>query len=225
MKLFLSLCFLLILWTNSFSQMDPSFYGRYMDKDYTIGYTVYALDEDTENCFLVEFEQYDYEEIIYGDSGIGVCNEETGGLQFFFESTAESLDVVFGMDEYNFKTLTIKFNSGETKVLYDVTEEEYYEEFYFQREDGSEMLLYLEEEKMGFTIYGWEEGDCEYNEISGFLKPLNEDLTLFAFEDINGCKIEFLFHENTVQITEINCTNSRYFTCENWNGIYTLVEE
>lgn len=227
MKLFLILITALTFWLNSFSQFDSFYYGSYSDEDYTMTYVVYGLDEGMESCFLVDYLEYMDEEYPLSFPGTGYCDSETGEFLITLDTDApeEPRKAVFGMDEYNFKTLTVTLNNGTSTTFYEVSEAESSEEFYFMREDGSELELYMKGEKLGFTIFGWTEGYCEYNELSGYLMPMNEELTVFAYEDDNGCRIEFLFTSSYVEISETNCDKLHMAPCTDWNGIYNLMED
>lgn len=213
---------------NVSAQLDPFFYGTYTDAGMTKSYTVYSMDEVAEDCFLVEYEKYENYETVFGASGSGKCDGKNGHMEIKLESSEYVLEVDFGLEDNGQKIMTI-FNEDSTVFVYkavvdEYPEEEMYEEFYYSREDGAEIMLYADMDGLGFTIYGLLDGMCDINEISGELTPLNDDLTTFIYKDESGCKIEFQMSEGIIRIVEANCEKMRKVKCKDYNGVYYLNE-
>lgn len=229
MKKISSFFALFFLLTSANAQLDPFFFGTYIDDGMTSSYTIYTMDEVTEDCFIVEFEKYENFQTVFGSSGYGHCDGENGHMEIRMETDPTPLEVSFELDDSGFKFMTVYYNDSTIGVFKEFTEdiseiEQEYEEFYYSREDGAELLLFADGEGLGFTIFGLLEGSCEMNEISGELNAANEERTVFTFQDEKGCKIEFQISDGIIRIIEDKCDKYRDSNCTNWNGEYYLNE-
>lgn len=232
MKLFTSLIFTLIISLSSLAQLDPFYFGTYVDDNFTEGYTIYTMDEVEEDCFLVEYEHYENFESVYGASGFGHCEGENGNMEIQFENSDEKVQVLFGIDEHGMKNLTIKSGENSGKVFREYNdfvpeegnkEHENGEEIYYSREDGSELVIYsVDDVNLGFTIYSVAANGCEGNDVGGKLTALNEELSLFEYRVDDTCRIEFQISTDSINIIEENCSAKHGARCGDWNGLYKL---
>jgi hypothetical protein len=225
--LFLAICFSSAF---SFSQLDPQFFGSYVNEELTNGFLIYTMDEVASDCFLVEFEMYQGLETISSETGYGHCDGPNGHMEIQLESKGgRKLEVGFTVDEGGFNLLTVYNNDGTIteyfslpmeEDIYDAGVEE--EEFVFVREDGAELILYGVEGDVGFSIYGIESDGCEENLLEGIMLPLDDELTTFEYT-MGNCKIEFQVSSDKINIIETNC-NKENVNCSSVNGLYFLSE-
>jgi hypothetical protein len=223
--LFLAICF---TGSFSFSQLDPQFFGSYVNDEMTNGFLIYTMDEVASDCFLVEFEMYQGLETISSETGYGHCDGPNGHMEIQLESKGgQKLEVGFALDEAGFNLLTVYNSDGTTTDYYSLPMEEEYsngdaEEFVFVREDGAELVLYDVDGNVGFTLFGLISDGCDSNEIEGVMVPLDEELTSFEYV-IGACKIEFQASEDIINITETNCSIGAA-ACSPLGGLYLLAE-
>lgn len=223
--LFLAICFTS---SFSFSQLDPQFFGTYVNDDMTNGFLIYTMDEVASDCFLVEFELYQGLETISSETGYGHCDGPNGHMEIQLESKGGAkLEVGFTVDELGFNLLTVYNKDGTTTEYYSLPmDEEYtsgdYEEFVFVREDGAELVLYDEDGNVGFTLFGVISDGCDANEIEGIMIPLDEELTSFEYVE-GGCKIEFQVSNDKINVIESNCKIGTA-KCSPLSGLYSLAQ-
>lgn len=232
MKFILSLFLTLTLSFSSIAQLDPFYFGTYVDDNFTAGYTIYTMDEVAGDCFLVEFERYENYESVYGTSGFGHCNDENGTLEIQLENMDEKIQISFGIDEHGMKNLTLMSGEDSGKIFREyndfVPEEgnvdhEKGEEIYYSREDGSELVIYsVDDVNLGFTIYAAPKSGCEGNDIGGKLTALNDELSLFEFKSGEKCRLEFQISTDSINVIEENCSEKHGPRCGNWNGLFLL---
>jgi len=210
----------------SFSQLDPQFFGSYVNEELTNGFLIYTMDEVASDCFLVEFEMYQGLETISSETGYGHCDGPNGHMEIQLESKGGAkLEVGFTVDELGFNLLTVYNNDGTTTEYYSLPmDEEYtsgdYEEFVFVRDDGAELVLYDEDGNVGFTLFGVISDGCDANEIEGVMIPLDEELTSFEYV-AGGCKIEFQVSNDKINVIETNCKIGTA-KCSTVSGLYIL---
>lgn len=229
MKKILSFLMLFVLISNVNSQLDPFYFGTYINLEKTSSYTIYSMDEVTEACFIVEFEKYENQQTVFGASGFGHCESENSGMEIILDTDEKPLKVVFGIEDDGTKIMTFYEEDSSIIVFREMIEEltgleEDYEEYYYSRVDGAELMLFANNEGLGFTIFGLLEGTCEMNEISGELTVTNEERTNFIYQDKEACKIEFQVSDGKIRILEEKCDKYRDSKCKNWNGEYFLNE-
>jgi hypothetical protein len=223
--LFLAIC---CTHSFSFSQLDPQYFGSYVNEDMTNGFLIYTMDEVVSDCFLVEFEMYQGLETISSETGYGHCDGPNGHMEIQLESKGgQKLEVGFTVDEAGFNILTVYNNDATTTEYYSLPMEEEYsngdaEEFVFVREDGAELVLYDVDGNVGFTLFGLISDGCDSNEIEGVMVPLDEELTSFEYV-IGACKIEFQVSEDIINIIETNCSIGAA-ACSPLSGLYLLAE-
>lgn len=229
MRKILSFLTIFILATNVNAQLDPFFYGTYINSEKTFSYTIYSMDEVTDACFIVEFEKYENFQTVFGTSGFGQCDSENNRMEIILDNEEKPFEVEFGVADDGTKILSFIHDDDIATLFSEIVEEyteieEEYEKFYYSRVDGSELLLFSDREGLGFTIFGLLEGTCEMNEISGELTVANEERTKFTFQDKEGCKIEFQITDGIIRVLEEKCDKYRDVNCNNWNGEYFLNE-
>lgn len=229
MKNIFSFLAFFILFQSANAQLDPLYFGTYIDDEMTSSYTIYTMDEVTEDCFIVEYEKYENFQTVFGSSGYGHCDGENGHMEIRMDSDPIPIEVSFELDDSGFKFMTVYYKDSTAAVFKEFTEdiseiEQEYEEFYYSREDGAELLIFADGEGLGFTIFGLLVGTCETNEISGELTAANEERSLFTFQDKEGCKIEFQISDGIIRIIEEKCDKYRDSNCKDWNGEYYLNE-
>jgi hypothetical protein len=228
MKAFILLLAICFTRSFSFSQLDPQFFGSYVNDEMTNGFLIYTMDEVASDCFLVEFEMYQGLETISSETGYGHCDGPDGHMEIQLESKGgRKLEVGFTVDEAGFNLLTVYNNDATTTEYYSMPIEEEYingdaEEFVFVREDGAELVLYDVDGNVGFTLFGLISDGCDSNEIEGVMLPLDEELTSFEYT-MGVCKIEFQVSEDIINIIETNCTIGAD-SCSPLSGLYFLAE-
>lgn len=208
------------------AQLDPEYHGTYFSEDLSSSFTLYSLDETSEHCFFVDYEEYVDHEKYALYSGNGHC-DDSGGMkaEFYFEEFKGTVYSRFEKDEDNSLLMYVRFPSTQEEQLYiysghmdDVYEEELSltDEFLFEREDGATFLLFDQEGQIGFTLTG--NPNCEPNSITGILQAEDEAMTVLS-ATIDGCYIQVLSSDSGVQINEENCSKF-HKKCSPWEGFY-----
>jgi hypothetical protein len=211
-----------------YSQLDPMYHGTYFSEDLTSSFTLYALDETSEHCFFVDYEEYQDLEKYVNYSGNGHCDDSEGmKAEFYFMEFKGTIYARFEHADEGSLLMYVKRPGSTDEKLYihaghmdDLYEEEVSmaDEIIFSREDGATFLLFDSEGQIGFTLTG--NPNCEPNTITGLLMPEDEEMTVLNFEQ-DGCKIQVLGTENGVQITEANCAKF-HEKCSAWEGFYRI---
>ena len=228
----------------SFGQLEPEFHGTYMAEDESASLTVYTMDEVVEDCFLVDYEVYENFALIMSMSGYGSCDGPNGHWLMRFDETGLNLEVEF--TRQNGVPVIILHDPGGKTFFYRIDEEiettedadgleEYLEEyeegmdeegaeeeFFFAREDGAELLLFNDNEQIGFLLTGVLTEKCQSNDITGVMIPLDEELTIFEFKTAQGCRIEFQMSSDSINIVEEKCGALHNSGCGTWSGLYVL---
>lgn len=210
----------------TYSQLDPMYHGTYFKEDLTSSFTLYSLDESSEHCFFVDFEEYldlDRYNII---SGNGHCDDSQGmKAEFYFEEYQGTVYARFEKDEEDAILMYVKFPNSEVEELFifsgqfdDLYEEEVSltDEVYLQKEDGSSLVLFDQDGLLGFTLTG--NPNCTPNTITGILLPEDDEMTIFNAE-IEGCKIQVQSSDQGLQVKESNCSKF-HKKCAPWEGFY-----
>jgi hypothetical protein len=225
MKILIAVFFGFLIGNRALSQLDPFYFGTYINKDFTESYTIYFLDETTDDCFLVEREKYENYQTVYGESGFGIC-EEDGTTKIKLESAETPLIIEFEIAEDGLKIMSVDLGDGENMLFTELSEietmESQTEEIYFSRQDGSELMVYPDGDQLGFTFYGLVDNKCEVNEFTGIMVPKNEEMSFLEYTGENGCKIEFHITTSSINVVEVNCSILHESNCDNWNGYYTM---
>jgi hypothetical protein len=107
----------LMLTRVGFSQLDPFYFGTYINSNETIKFTVYTMDEVVDDCFIVEKELLKEGLSIQHWNGYGHCNGEDGRMEFFLENSASKIPVEFNLLNDGLRSLTI-FPLGANSEVY-----------------------------------------------------------------------------------------------------------
>lgn len=225
LKLFV-LLFVLGVLQFAQSQLDPQYHGTYFSEDLTSSFTLYSLDETSEHCFFVDFEEYVDLEKFITYSGNGHCDDSEGmKAEFYFEEFKGTVYARFEHTEEGSLLMYVRRPGSTEEQLYihaghmdDVYAEgvSLSDEFLFEREDGATFLLFDQEGQIGFTLTG--NPNCEPNTLTGILIPEDEEMTVLS-ATIDGCQIKVLSSESGVQINEDNCSKF-HKKCSPWEGFY-----
>lgn len=210
------------------AQLDLIYHGTYFSEDLTSSFTLYSLDETSEHCFFVDYEEYQDLEKFISYSGNGHCDDSEGmKAEFYFEEFKGTVYARFEHTEEGSLLMYVRRPGSTEEKLYihaghmdDVYDEELSltDEFLFEREDGASFLLFDQEGQIGFTLTG--NPNCEGNTITGILIPEDTEMTVLS-AIIDGCKIKVLSSDNGVQINEENCAKF-HKKCSPWEGFYEL---
>lgn len=245
MKSILFALSLSLFFNYSYSQLDPKYFGTYIAEDELSFFTVYTMDEVVDDCFVIDFEVYENNELIYGASGFGSCDGPNGHWLIQLEGEKTPREIEFKEEEgsgvvlilhekgtlkeyYHFEESELIEEDGDSvddyvdEYMDEYAEEMVYEEFVFVRQDGSELIIYPEGEFVGFTLSGALSEKCEGNEVTGVMMPMDEEMTLFEFKGEDGCRIEFQISTDSINIIEESCGFYRGIACADWNGLYVI---
>lgn len=100
---------------NLKAQLDPFYFGSYINSDSTKMITVYTMDEVVDDCFIVEMD--DFKQSKHWD-GYGHCNGEDGRMELLFElSTSLKIPIEFGVLANGLKSMTL-FHHGENSEVF-----------------------------------------------------------------------------------------------------------
>lgn len=209
-----------------YAQLDPQYHGTYFNEDLSSSFTIYSLDETSEHCFFVDYEEYvDLDQyVLY--SGTGHCDDSEGmKAEFYIDEFKGTVYARLEKDADGELIMFVRFpNSTDEKMFIfaghmdDVYDEELSltDEFLFEREDGATFLLFDESGQIAFTLTG--NPNCVPNTITGILLPEDEEMTILS-TTIEGCTIRVLSSEKGVQINEENCSKF-HKKCAPWEGFY-----
>jgi hypothetical protein len=210
----------------SSAQLDPQYHGTYFSEDLTSSFTLYSLDETSEHCFFVDYEEYEDLEKFVSYSGNGHCDDSEGmKAEFYFEEFKGTVYARFEHTEEGSLLMYVRRPGATEEKLYihsgqmdDLYEEEVSisTEILFEREDGASLLLYDDSGQIAFILK--RNPNCSPNEIAGILLAEDEAMTVLTFEK-EGCQIRILGTEDGVQITESNCAKF-HKKCSPWEGFY-----
>lgn len=217
------------------AQLEPAFYGVYNDSLKKSRFSIYMLDEVAQDCFLYDFQRLDDSaKVIYSVTGYGHCDGPNGHMQLFpaDSSDTDTLEVSFSSKD-GISLLTVYISADSMEIyrseLYELEvemEDEFlnFKEFFYSSDEGAE--VYVSEEKYAklITIYGVMKNGCTQNEFSGRFIADSTNAKLYRCIVSDGCKLEILFKEDYIVVTEFNC--EIYHTpgsgCESWQGKYFI---
>lgn len=233
MRLFFCFLSTFLLSSMSFGQLDPFYFGTYIDDNFSAGYTIYTMDEVVDDCFLVEYERFENYQSVFGVSGFGHCEGENGVMEIQFEDDDIKTQVAFKIDEHGLKSMTILSGEDAGKVYREYNDfvpesgnedEVASEEIYYSREDGSELIIYStsDSKNLGFTIFSAGSDSCEGNGLEGVMKAMNEEMSLFEFQVNEKCRVEFQISTDSINLVEENCSGTHPESCGEWEGLYIL---
>jgi hypothetical protein len=229
MRIF-SVLLLLFLSAFSFGQLEPQYYGTYMNEDGTSAYTVYTMDEVVDDCFVVEYVEYGKGDIVFASTGFGHCEGEAGHLLIQMENADTSIQVGFEIDEDGLKVMKVFQKDGSVIPYFGYAGDDLgaagpEEEIYYRREDGSELIIVSgsEDKTIDFSIfYNTEKAICEKNHIVNYMIAENEQRTVYHSTIEGSCKLTFYFSTDSIEIKEEGCGGYHGRNCGEWSGLYIL---
>lgn len=229
MKRFLLTFILLTLTNGLFAQLDPIYFGTYMNQDHTAAFTVYTMDEIVDDCFVVEYETYKDGDITFSNSGYGHCDGDNGHLTLIMENMDKSIEVGFEQDKDGLRVMKVYAEDGTVQVFFEFNGDDLEqgagrEEIYYARPDGSELIIYAADDpnKLGFSIFYNAQGKCVGNGIEGEMTVVNNDFSVFEFNVNDKCRVEFQLSTDSINIVEEGCSGFHGAHCGQWSGLYIL---
>ena len=97
------------------AQLDPFYFGSYVNSDSSRMITVYTMDEVVEDCFIVEMDNLTLSEHW---EGYGHCSGEDGRIELLFDRpTLVRIPIEFSILNSGLKSLTI-FPPGQNSEVY-----------------------------------------------------------------------------------------------------------
>jgi hypothetical protein len=232
MKYFVLIGFLFSL-SVSFSQLDLKYFGEYVSNDFTESFTIYSMDEMDEHCFFVDYVQFDEnDELVKNLSGYGHCDDSEGMKAFFyFDEYKEPIVALLTANEFGEIEMELQFPdrvgvsnfflvSGEDVEMYGDELEDAPSEVIFIRDDEAQLILFDDNNQIGFRIIGAKSSDCLENDYVGVLLPIDEEMQILEYSDGKGCKMKMQLAEVGVTVTESNCSKLHEKSCSSWNGLY-----
>lgn len=211
-----------------YGQLDPLFFGTYKDELGTEVYSIYTMDEVADDCFIVDYQQFENGQLIRSTSGYGHCDGPNGHMEIKLLDENFNQEVEFKVMNEGLKTMIRYSIKGETRQftsslpledrLSDQEQEQYY-----RRNDGVELTFRQSEDNgtYSFSIYQPAQGNCMGGEYSGKLQPLNEELTQFAHTPFSTCMIRLTISADKIEVVEKGA-EGLHPNCEGWAGIYLL---
>lgn len=112
-----TLYFFLFLSSTAYSQLDPFYFGTYVNVNETIMFTFYTMDEVVDDCFIVEKDSLKLGMSIQHWSGYGHCNGEDGQMEFLLENEDLIIPLEFNLLSSGKRSVTI-FPPGEKSETY-----------------------------------------------------------------------------------------------------------
>lgn len=223
--------FYLVVSLFSFSvygQLDPMFFGTYKDNLGKEVYSIYTMDEVAEDCFLVDYQQFENGELIRSSSGYGHCDGPNGHMEIKLIDEDDNQEVAFQVSVDGVKSMIKYDQKGETKTFLPTKSVEerlsdHEREMYFRRTDGTELTFRFNEDfgSYTFSLYQPAQGTCKGGEYSGKLQPLNEELTQFVHTPFSTCTIRLTLSAEKIEVTE-NGAEGLHPSCPSWAGSYLL---
>lgn len=216
----------------SFAQLDSKYLGEYITDDVSEVITLYTLDEMDEHCFFVEYTLYDEDDnIIKSLEGYGHCDDSEGMKAFFyFDEYKLPLTAFLTTSEFGDIEMDVQFpeRAGSTNFfLISGDDTEFQDDMYetpsevtFIRDDQAQIILFDDNNQIGFRMIGSTSATCLTNDFVGVLMPVDEAMQILEYSDGKGCKIKVELAEIGVTVTETNCTVLHGKSCSSWNGLY-----
>ncbi len=98
-------------------QLDPFYFGTYVNASQTERYTIYTMDEVVEDCFIVEKDRLKEGRSVQHWTGFGHCNGDDGRTEILLENTDTKIPVEFGVLAGGLKSMTI-YPPGTNSEIY-----------------------------------------------------------------------------------------------------------
>ena len=223
----------LLSFSVAFSQLDSKYFGEYVSNDFTESFTIYSIDEMDEHCFFVDYVQFDEkDELVKNLSGYGHCDDSEGMKAFFyFDEYKEAILALLTANEFGEIEMEVQFPdrigvstfflvTGEDVEMYGDEMDDTPSEVTFIRDDQAELILFDDNNQIGFRIVGATSSSCVANEFVGVLMPVDEEMQILEYSDGKGCVMKMQLAEAGVTVTEANCTKLHAKSCSSWNGLY-----
>ena len=102
---------------HSFGQLDPFYFGTYVNPSETLSFTVYTMDEVAEDCFIVEKDLFKDGVSIQHWNGYGHCNGDDGRMEFQLENETIKIPIEFNLLSNGLRSLTV-FPAGQNSEVY-----------------------------------------------------------------------------------------------------------
>ena len=211
-----------------YAQLDPLFFGSYKDQLGQEMYSIYTMDEVAEDCFLVDYQQFENGQLIRSSSGYGHCDGQNGHMEIKLMDENQPQEVAFQLSDDESRTMTRYFSSGEKRTYFasssvEVRSGDNERELYYRRADGVELTFRFNEDAGSYTfsIYQPASGDCKGGEYSGKLQPVNEELTEFTHTPFSTCVIRLFVSKDITHLQE-NGAEGLHPNCSSWAGTFLL---
>ena len=101
----------------TYAQLDPFYFGTYVNKEETISFTVYTMDEVVEDCFIVEKDLLKDGLSVQHWNGYGHCNGDDGRMEFSLENSALKIPVEFNLLSGGKRSITL-YPPGSNSEIY-----------------------------------------------------------------------------------------------------------
>jgi hypothetical protein len=105
-----------------FSQLDPFYFGTYVNQEGTISYTVYTMDEVVEDCFIVEKDLLKEGLSVQHWNGYGHCNGDDGRMEILFEDSTLKIPIEFNLLSGGNRSLTLYPPGANSEVYLEKNE-------------------------------------------------------------------------------------------------------
>jgi hypothetical protein len=102
---------------SAFAQLDPFYFGTYVNKEETISFTVYTMDEVVDDCFIVEKDLLKEGLSLQHWSGYGHCNGDDGRMEILLENMDVKIPIEFNLLSGGSRSLTL-FPPGSNSEVY-----------------------------------------------------------------------------------------------------------
>jgi hypothetical protein len=227
---FITSLLLTLLSTISFGQLEPQYFGTYKNDDGSAAYTVYTMDEVVDDCFVVEFVEYEDGDIVFAATGFGHCEGEAGHLLVQMENADTIIQVGFEIDDEGTKVMKVFNKDGSVEPYFyyggdDLVSGGADTEIYYTREDGCELVIIpgSEDKTIDFGIY-YNVGNsaCSKNHIETYMTAGNDERTVYHCTIEGSCKLTFYFSTDSIEIKEVGCEEYHGRNCGEWTGLYIL---
>jgi hypothetical protein len=234
----MSRCFTVLLIffnVHVWSQLDPAFYGTYVDSLLQESFTIYSMDEVAEDCFLVEYERYSNLQLVQSSSGYGHCHGPNGHMEIKLRELDSMLEVSFEKRESGDFTL-ILYQTGLVQKVYtrmDFSDSENgfislpkKETMTFLADGGRRLELTMNPSD-SLVAFVLRSNECEKGGMPGVLIPLRGDEKSklpdrYVYLIGEDCEWIFTFSSDSIIIEETHCEYIARNACPIWSGMYVL---
>lgn len=219
---------ILVFSFQAHAQLDPAFFGTYRDEPGNEVYTIYTLDEVAADCFLFDFQQFDFGQLVKSSSGYGHCDGPNGHMELTVMNSSEKREVEFMLSATGERKMIVYKDNQPVKSYSarDAVQEKSVDatrEMYFRRSDGLELTFRIHDEKgtFSFSLFQPATNGCKGGEYTADLKPVNEELNSFIHQPFPACTLQIKLFSNRVEVLESGA-NDLHPNCVTWSGTYLL---